>query len=121
MLDTAIKKVLAEIEQLSSEQQKELFHHLEKKISENSQDRAWPLVPRVVGQAPPPKDRSKEYQWLEEHRMEYARQWVALNGDNLISRNTNCRVVIDEARQKGVPDALIVYVEPPDAQSLVVW
>jgi hypothetical protein len=210
MLDTAVEKVIAEIERLSSEQQKEVFKHLEKKVNgkrlagasltpgtvdtvrlpikprtvatnlpikDRSKEKAWierhrdeyagqwialdgdrllghgksfkdvaksaddagvpdalifiveepdkaqrpDFTPRVIGKAPPPRDRSKEYEWLERHRKEYSHQWVALDGDRLVSSNPNCRLVIDEARQQGVPDALIVYVEPPDARPLIVW
>jgi hypothetical protein len=131
MLDTAVEKVIAEIERLSSEQQKEVLEHLKKKVNGKHSSGApiTPKVvgvapsdftPRIIGKAPPPKDRSKEYEWLERHRKEYSRQWVALDGDSLVSSNSDCRLVIDEARQKGVPDALIVYVEPPDAPPLIL-
>ncbi|GEM_PF-3123949 len=136
MLDATVEKVLAEIERLNSEQQKEVFERLEKKV--NGKHPPDPPVipkadhgtnelpqlaftPRIIGEAPPPKDRSREYEWLEQHRKEFAHQWVALAGDRLVSNNANCRLVIDEARQKGTPDALIVYVEPPSAQSLIIW
>jgi hypothetical protein len=197
MLDTAVEKVIAEIERLSSEQQREVLEHLEKKmngkhssnppikprivatnlpIKDRSKENAWlaqhrddyagqwvaldgdrllghgkrfkevaktaddagvpdalifiveennkaqqpDFTPRIIGKAPPPRDRSREYEWLEQHRKEYSRQWVALDGSRLISSNTDCRIVIDEARQRGVPDALIVYVEAPDALPLII-
>lgn len=210
MSDTAVEKVIAEIERLSSEQQKEVLEHLEKKVNgkhqsgvsittetvgathlpikprivatnlpikDRSKEKAWlerhrdeytgqwvaldgdrllghgkrfkdmakaaddagvsdalifivegddkaqrpDFTPRIIGKAPPPRDRSKEYEWLERHRKEYSHQWVALDGDRLVSSNADCRLVIDEARQQGVPDALIVYVEPPDARPLIIW
>ncbi|MCI0666143.1 MAG: DUF5678 domain-containing protein [Acidobacteria bacterium] len=207
MLDTAVEKVIAEIERLSSEQQKEVLEHLEKKVNgklssgapitpepsdaarlpikprivatnfpikDRSKEKAWlaqhrdkyagqwvaldgdrllghgnrfkdvakaaddagvpdalifiveatdkpNFTPRIIGAAPPPRDRSKEYEWLEQHRKEYSHQWVALDGDRLVSSNTDCRLAIDEARQKGVPDALIAYVEPTDARPLIIW
>lgn len=207
MLDTAVEKVITEIERLSSEQQREVFECLEKKvkskhqsgaasapetvgeahlpitpqaaahklpIKDRSKEKAWlashrneyvgqwvaldgdrllghgkslrdvakaaddagvfdalifivedgdklNFTPRIIGKAPPPKDRSKEYEWLEQHRKEYSHQWVALDGDRLVSSSTDCRLVIDEARQNGVPDALIIYVEPPNARSLIIW
>ncbi|MGH9831690.1 MAG: DUF5678 domain-containing protein [Blastocatellia bacterium] len=136
MLDETVEKVLADIEQLSSEQQREVFQHLEKKVNGKRLPRPsvtskavqrtnelpqLTFTPRIIGEAPAPKDRSKEYEWLEQHRKEFAHQWVALDEDRLVSSNTNCRLVIDEARRQGVPDALIVYVEPPGAQSLIIW
>ncbi len=124
MSDVQVAKIISEIQSLSPGQRNELLRLLSgiptiiNDINELSQ---LPFIPRIIGEAPSPRDRSKEYGWLEQHREEYARQWVALDGDKLVSSNTNCRLVIDEARQKGIPDALIVYVEPPDAQSLVIW
>jgi hypothetical protein len=210
MLDTVVEKVIAEIDQLSSDQQKEVFEHLEKKVNDKrqssapitketagaarlpiksrigatnlpikdrSKEKAWierhraeyagqwvaldgdrllghgksfkdvakaaddagvsdalifiaertdrtqrpDLKGRIIGKAPLPKDRSKEYEWVERHRKEYSHQWVALDGDRLVSSNPNCRLVIDEARRQGVPDALILYVEPPNARPLIIW
>jgi hypothetical protein len=207
MFDTVVEKVIAEIDQLDSEQQKEVLEHLEKKVNgkhrsgaasvpetasavsspiklrvdatnlpikDRSKEKAWlaqhrdeyagqwialdgdrllghgkslkdvakaaddagvsdalifivegtdepNFTPRIIGKAPLPKDRSREREWLEQHRKEYSHQWVALDGDRLVSSNTDCRLVIDEARQQGVPDALIIYVEPPNARSLIIW
>src|SRR5262249_31574175 len=33
----------------------------------------------------PMKDRTREMKWIEEHKHEYAGQWVALDGDRLIA------------------------------------
>src|SRR5581483_10589629 len=35
--------------------------------------------------AEPMKDRTREWQWIKEHKHEYAGQWVALDGDRLIA------------------------------------
>jgi hypothetical protein len=132
MLDADVEKVLSDIERLSSEQQKEVLEQLEKKVNGKHPPVApatpkavdvttQNFTPRIVGEGSPPNDRSKEYEWLEQHRQEYAYQWVALDGHALISSNTDCRLVIDNARQQGVPEALIVFVEPPDAKSLIMW
>ncbi|HEV2666434.1 MAG TPA: hypothetical protein VG324_16065, partial [Blastocatellia bacterium] len=88
MLDAVVEKVIAEIEQLSSEQQKEVFEHLEKKVNGKHQSGApitpetadaarLPIKPRIVATNLPIKDRSKEKAWLERHRNEYAGQWIA--------------------------------------------
>jgi hypothetical protein len=63
----------------------------------------------------PEKDVMKELNWLREHRAEYANQWVALDGDRLISAGRLAKEVHIAAKAAGVPHALIVLVEPPDA------
>src|SRR6266545_4729334 len=59
----------------------------------------------------------KEMKWLREHRAEYANQWVALDEDRLISAGLSAKEVHAAAKAAGVPYALIVLVEPPDALS----
>jgi hypothetical protein len=63
MLDTAVEKVIAEIERLSSEQQREVIEHLEKKMN-GKHSSSPPREPRIVATNLPIKDRSKENAWL---------------------------------------------------------
>jgi predicted DNA-binding antitoxin AbrB/MazE fold protein len=70
----------------------------------------------------PPVDtirhRYPEQEWLGAHGREYAGQWVALDGDVLLSHGSDARAVRDEARQKGVHRPLLVHVpEEPDRPS----
>lgn len=41
-------------------------------------------------------------QWIDEHRREFDRQWVVLEGNQLISCGENAREVYDEALSKGI-------------------
>jgi Family of unknown function (DUF5678) len=113
MLDAEVEKVIAEIDQLSSEQQKELFEHLEKKVNGNRRSGAprLPIKPRIIATNLPIKDRSKENAWLAEHRDEYAGQWVALDGDRLLGHSKRFKDVAKAADDAGVLDALIFIVE----------
>lgn len=137
MQDTSVEKVVAEFEQLSSEQQKEFLKRIETGPADNElaehgapangvetrirNDRS-PITPRVIGAGAPVRDRSREYKWLERHRDEYVYQWVALDGDHLISRGADFKLVIDEARRQGKPDALMIFVEPSTAPPfLMLW
>lgn len=63
----------------------------------------------------PEKDRSREEQWLAEHSREYAGQWVALNGDQLIAHSFDSAEVFAAVRAPGVDRPLYVLVESPDA------
>ena len=87
---------------------------LEEKLNLEEQNGSAAL-PRVLARDLPVKDRSRETEWLREHRDEYAGQWVALDGGRLIASGDDLKRVATIARQSGVPDALMVRVEPSDA------
>jgi hypothetical protein len=57
--------------------------------------------------------------WLEEHRAEYAGQWVALHDGKLIAHSTDGESLVAPVRQAGVRSPLIVFVEPPDTELFV--
>lgn len=59
--------------------------------------------------------RKDEQEWLGAHGHEYRGQWVALEGNVLLSHGPKARVVRDEARQMGVPRPLLVRV-PQDME-----
>lgn len=63
----------------------------------------------------------REMQWLNEHRAEYAGQWVALDGDHLISHSDNAREVFAAAELAGVRLPLVVRVESPDELPFGGW
>jgi len=69
-------------------------------------------LPRILAKNLPIKDRSREVEWLRKNRDEYAGLWVALDGDSLIASGDDLKQVAETARQQGVPDALMIRVEP---------
>lgn len=72
-------------------------------------------LPRVLAKNLPIQDRSREVEWLRKNRAEYAGQWVALSGDRLIASGDDLKQVAETARHQGVPDALMMRVEPNDS------
>ena len=60
--------------------------------------------------------RMPEQEWLRAHGQDYSGQWVALNGEELLSHGSDARGVRDEARAKGVQTPLMVRV--PDEPNL---
>jgi len=66
-------------------------------------------------------DRSRELAWLARHRERYGGQWVALDGDRLISSGADARKVFAAAQRAGVPHPLIHLVEPADALPFAGW
>jgi hypothetical protein len=71
--------------------------------------------------APAPGDCARELRWLAKHRQRYAGQWVALNGDRLLSHGTNAREVLRAARQSKAKLTLVAHVEPADALPFAGW
>ncbi len=67
---------------------------------------------RAKARAASLRDLSAEHQWLHEHRDEYAGQWVALKGDQLIHHSTNAKEVFAAADAVGPLEVLVVLVEP---------
>jgi hypothetical protein len=60
------------------------------------------------------KDRSSELLWLQVHSEEYDGRYVALNGSNLVAEGETYKSVTQKARDLGIPDALVVFVEGGD-------
>jgi hypothetical protein len=66
-------------------------------------------------------DRTREMQWLTEHRVAYVNQWVALDGDQLLSSGENAREVYVRGREAGIDLPFIVFVEPLDTPPFGGW
>ncbi|HXB68801.1 MAG TPA: antitoxin AF2212-like protein [Candidatus Acidoferrales bacterium] len=65
--------------------------------------------------------RQAEMAWLDAHGHEYLGQWVALQGDVLLSHGSNARAVRDEARQKGIQFPLLFHVPEDFGQPKAGW
>jgi Family of unknown function (DUF5678) len=59
-------------------------------------------------------DRALEYKWLAEHRREYVGEWIALKGCQLIAHGLVGKEVFSKARESGVRDAMVLFIEDPD-------
>jgi hypothetical protein len=68
-----------------------------------------------------PIDLSREIQWLKEHRQEYIGQWVALDGDRLISHGATAREAYAAAREAGVKSPLVEYISPIEDMPFGGW
>ncbi|MGH9898969.1 MAG: DUF5678 domain-containing protein [Pyrinomonadaceae bacterium] len=111
MSQSTLEQIIAGINSLSSDEQRLLRSLLTEQLP-----KSVPLVVtrRVASQAPI-KDLTRESLWLEQHCDEYAGQWVALDGDRLISSDSNAKKVYTVARAAGIPDALIMKVKVSDS------
>ncbi|MEW6127350.1 MAG: DUF5678 domain-containing protein [Acidobacteriota bacterium] len=63
----------------------------------------------------------REMQWIKQHRIEYAGQWVALDGDQLISHSTNAKEVFAAAEASGIHLPLVVRIEAPNEIPFGGW
>ncbi len=68
-----------------------------------------------------PIDLSREIQWLKEHRHEYIGQWVAIDGNRLVSHGATAREVYTAAREAGVKSPLVEYISPMEDMPFGGW
>jgi hypothetical protein len=61
----------------------------------------------------PQPDRSREMLWIKEHSQEYAGQWVAFDGDQLLAHGFDTHQVFAEARRL-VASPFFAHIEPED-------
>jgi predicted DNA-binding antitoxin AbrB/MazE fold protein len=66
-------------------------------------------------------ERKAELEWLDVHGGEYRGQWVALQGDALISHGPKAQAVLDEAHSKGVQRPLLVSVPEDFGLPSIGW
>lgn len=71
------------------------------------------LFPAVAPRQAPAMRRETELRWLQEHSDrigEFAGQWIAISGNELVSHGRNLREVRDAVRQRGIEQPLMFYV-----------
>ncbi len=72
-------------------------------------------LPRDQRPTPEPMpDRTREMKWIEEHRHEYAGQFVALDGDRLIAASPNAAEVWAAVKADSGPIPLVHRIPAPD-------
>lgn len=64
----------------------------------------------------PAVDRTRDLAWLEEHRVEYAGQWVVLEEGRLLGNGSDPRTLLAKARAAGSERALVLRVLEADAE-----
>ena len=119
MQEGTLERIIADIQLMPHHQLLQVRRVLDERLLTAVAPQDLPLTPRLVRRTQPPKDRTAEYQWMTQHRDEYAGQWVALDGDRLLAHNLEYEPVVAAARAAGVTDALILLVEASDALPFV--
>jgi predicted DNA-binding antitoxin AbrB/MazE fold protein len=54
--------------------------------------------------------REREQEWLRLNGPRYAGQWVAIEGDQLVSHGENAKVVLQQARAEGDQHPLLMHI-----------
>lgn len=64
--------------------------------------------------AKPMKDRTRERQWVQEHKHEYPGHWVALDGDHLVAASLIQKEVVDAVDTTLSNPPLVLRIPSPD-------
>lgn len=59
--------------------------------------------------------------WIDDHRAEYLGQWVALEGERLVSHGPNARQVHQQAKAAGIEIPFVVRVEREEGPFVAGW
>ena len=65
--------------------------------------------------------RKREQEWLRENWREYLGQWVAIEGDKLISHSEDGRQVFAAARAAGIKVPFVIHVQDPTLPQMGGW
>jgi len=114
MANETFEKVLAVVRALPPQDQRRLRQWLEEQEQKQ-------ISQSVNGETKPASHREREMRWLSEHRGEYIGQWVALDGDRLVSHDEDLGKVFDAARAQGVKIPFTAFIEDPDQPSMGGW
>ncbi|HWQ34239.1 MAG TPA: DUF5678 domain-containing protein [Blastocatellia bacterium] len=110
MSSVTVESILSQVSQLPPSDRARLIEELTREA------KAKPEIfkSRIISTNAPFDDRHLEYEWLAKHRREYIGQWIALKGNRLIAHGTTGREVFASAREQGIHDAFVLFVEDPD-------
>jgi hypothetical protein len=114
MPDVTFEKVLDAVRLLPAEERQ----RLRKWLAEEERKRASQTDNRA---SQPALRREREMRWLREHEAQFAGQWVALEGERLLSHGTDARKVYEEGRALAVNVPFMAYAESPDEAWMGGW
>ena len=104
------ERILAEIAALPAQERNKPNEFL------NHRSTSVPEDVRVTDSIPlfDTKDAQASLRWIEQHRAEYAGQYVALDGDRLVAHSANPQEIIPIVRASGLSGLYFTLVQSPD-------
>jgi|SRR6266850_5316342 len=114
MVWSAIERILEEVRNLQPDELEELHRALDRE-AHLRQTRA------DQNGAVQTLDLSLELRWIDDHREEYAGQWVAVRGERLLSSGPDGLSVYEAARQAGDERPFVTWVEPANGLPFAGW
>ncbi|MDX2041363.1 MAG: hypothetical protein SF097_08940 [Acidobacteriota bacterium] len=109
--EVTAETIVTLIEQMPSTERS----RLDKLLAERKPDppKTKPPLDKRMSPQPMP-DRTKELEWVEQHKHEYAGQWVALDGARLIAASSNRSDISVAIKAGGAILPLILRIPSPD-------
>jgi hypothetical protein len=114
-----LQELISQTEALTNEEKRQLANYLLEQLNQPEVSTTTDSSSTTEKSFDP--RRTLEYEWLAQHRSEYAGHYVALDGNRLLSYGTDGREVIAKARKMGVKSPYIVHIEPLDAPPFGGW
>src|SRR5262245_23699339 len=112
MSQATAELILAEIAALPSEEREKLWAMLDRRVAstQGAPDEALSdFIPPFDARDPSPSLR-----WIEEHRAEFAGQYIALDDDRLVAHGTDPQDVIAAVRASGLNGLFFTFIPPAD-------
>jgi ElaB/YqjD/DUF883 family membrane-anchored ribosome-binding protein len=122
MAAATVEKILAEIAELSQDEQEQLRQSLNANLSARQNGQATAKKKEPLGQRLEPipePDQQGAMRWLNDYWREYPEQWVALDGYRLIAHSTDYQEVRAAAKADGAYLPLITFIESPPERPFV--
>lgn len=110
-MELTVEDILSLIEKLSLPDKIRLRSALNQTVETPPAVKA-PLDKRVPCEPMP--DRTREWEWIEKHKHEYAGQWVALDGDRLVAASPVRSEISAAIKADGAERPLIHHIPSPD-------
>lgn len=117
---TTLEQVIEAVRQWPLAERRRLRGQL---LTMEQQEAAWLLVTRPQGETVEQQiERFRRVmQWIEEHRAEYLGQWVALEGDQLISHGSDALQVHNAAKAAGIVSPFLERIEEEEVPYWGGW
>lgn len=109
MASAEIQRIIDEVRRLPPDERRQL-----REVLDREEQVGVRQTDRVI-------DLSRELRWVEEHRAQYAGQWVAVRGNRLLSSGTDGKEVYKAARAAGDKRPFVTRVEPLNELPFAGW